>query len=328
VVGGEPSRPGVPPADFHAWCEHVERHWPHTMTALSTHDTKRSADARARLAVLAEQPQLWADEAAAWTTAAGPCPDRNSAWLLWQTLVAAWPITPERLVTALLKAAREAKLQTSWTAPDAAYEQQLTDYARGVYANPGLLPRIEGFVAANAPYARVNTLSAALLHLTVPGVPDVYQGSEEPLYTLVDPDNRGPVDLGALAVRLTDSPADRPADLAREKLHLTATALHLRRERPLGRYRPLGAHGPAAGHLLAFRRGEDVVTAVTRLPYGLAQAGGWGDSTLELPAGDEPWTDLLTLRAFPAGPVPLAELLAQHPVALLTRPPSHPEEHV
>ncbi len=326
-VGGEPARPGLAPADFHAWCEHVERHWPHTMTALSTHDTKRSADARARLAVLAEQPQLWADEAAVWTVAAGPCPDRNSAWLLWQTLVAAWPITPDRLVTALLKAAREAKLQTSWTAPDAAYERRLTDYARAVYANPGLLPRIEGFVRANAPYARVNTLSAALLHLTVPGVPDLYQGSEEPLYTLVDPDNRAPVDLGALAVRLTDSPADRPADLAREKLHLTTTALHLRRERPLGPYRPLGAHGPAAGHLLAFRRGADVISAVTRLPYGLAQAGGWHDSTLELPAGDEPWTDQLTQHAFPAGPVRLAELLAHHPVALLTRPPAHPEEH-
>ncbi|WP_371482341.1 malto-oligosyltrehalose synthase [Kitasatospora sp. NBC_00315] len=331
-VGGEPAHPGVPPADFHAWCEYIERRWPHTMTALSTHDTKRSADARARLAVLAEQPGAWADEAAAWTTAAGPCPDRNSAWLLWQTLVAAWPITPDRLVTALLKAAREAKLQTSWTAPDAAYEQALADHARGVYANPGLLPRIEGFVHALAPYARANTLGAALLHLTVPGVPDLYQGSEEPLYTLVDPDNRGPVDLGALAVRLTDSAAARADDLAREKLHLTTTALHLRRSRPLGPYRPIGAHGAAAEHLLAFRRGDDVVTAVTRLPHGLARAGGWRDSTLELPAGGTRWTDELTGRDFPPGPVPLALLLEQQPVALLTRPPARPparpEEHV
>ena len=325
-VGGEPARPGVPPADFHAWCERIERRWPHTMTALSTHDTKRSADARARLAVLAEQPRIWADEAAAWTAAAGPCPDLNSAWLLWQTLVAAWPITPDRLVTALLKAAREAKLQTSWTAPDEAFEQALSAYARAVYGNPGLLPRIEGFVRAIAPYARVNTLGAALLHLTVPGVPDVYQGSEEPLYTLVDPDNRGPVDLGALAVRLTDSATDRPGDLAREKLHLTTTALHLRRERPLGPYRPLGGHGPAAAHLVAFRRGEDVVTAITRLPYGLEQAGGWRGGTLELPAGG-PWTDLLTQRVHPPGPVALDGLLARHPVALLTRPPTHPREH-
>ncbi|MFB7614581.1 malto-oligosyltrehalose synthase [Kitasatospora sp. NPDC056181] len=317
-VGGEPARPGLHPEDFHAWCHYVERHWPATMTVLSTHDTKRSADARARLAVLAEQPDAWAAEAAAWSTAAGPGGDRDGDWLLWQTLVAAWPITPERLVTALLKAAREAKLSTSWTSPDAGYEQALADRARAVYGNPGLFPRIEGYVRMLAPYARSNTLAAALLHLTVPGVPDLYQGSEEPLYTLVDPDNRGVVDLGALAVRLTDSATPRPGDLAREKLHLTATALHLRRARPPGAYRPLTAVGPSSDHLLAFARGDDAVTAVTRLPYGLERAGGWRDTVLELPAGGG-WTDELTGRRFAAGPVPVTELLAASPVALLTR---------
>ncbi|MGW3039387.1 malto-oligosyltrehalose synthase [Kitasatospora sp. NPDC001159] len=317
-VGGEPARPGLYPAEFHDWCRYLERTWPHSMTVLSTHDTKRSADARARLAVLAEQPAAWAAEAAAWSTAAGPGFDRDADWLLWHTLVAAWPITPDRLVAALLKAAREAKLHTSWTAPDPHYEQALEERARAVYRNPGLLPRIEGRVHALAPYARANTLAAALLHLTVPGVPDLYQGSEEPLYTLVDPDNRGVVDLGALAVRLTDSATARPGDLAREKLHLTTTALHLRRSRPLGAYRPLTAVDVSSDHLLAFARGEDVVTAVTRLPYGLAQAGGWRDTVLELPAGGD-WTDELTLRGFPAGAVPVADLLATYPVALLTR---------
>ncbi|WP_030242372.1 malto-oligosyltrehalose synthase [Streptomyces sp. NRRL S-350] len=320
-VGGEPARPGLHPAAFHDWCRRQEHTWPHGMTVLSTHDTKRSADARARLAVLAEQPDAWAAEAAAWSTAAGPAApalDRDADWLLWHTLVAAWPITPDRLVAALLKAAREAKLHTSWTTTDPRYEQALEDRARAAYGNPGLLPRIEGRVHALAPYARSNTLAAALLHLTVPGVPDLYQGSEEPLYTLVDPDNRGVVDLGALAVRLTDSAARRPGDLAREKLHLTTTALHLRRARPLGPYRPLTAAGPAGDHLLAFARGDDVVTAVTRLPYGLERAGGWRDTVLELPAGG-PWTDELTLRSHPAGPVPVADLLAASPVALLTR---------
>ncbi|MFJ5122027.1 malto-oligosyltrehalose synthase [Kitasatospora sp. NPDC088548] len=327
-VGGEPARPGLPPGAFHDWCRYIEAHWPHTMTALSTHDTKRSADARARLAVLAEQPDRWAAEAAAWSAAAGPGGDPDSDWTLWQTLVAAWPIDRDRLVTALLKAAREAKLRTSWTAPDARFERALADRARAVYGNPGLLPRIEGYGHTLAPYARANTLSAALLHLTVPGVPDLYQGGEEPLYTLVDPDNRGVVDLGALAVRLTDSATARTGDLAREKLHLTAAALHLRRERPLGAYRPLTATGRAAGHLLAFARGDDVVTAVTRLPYGLERAGGWRDTALELPPGrtgsggpgaDAVWTDELTGRAYPGGAVPVAELLAACPVALLTR---------
>ncbi|MFD5461720.1 malto-oligosyltrehalose synthase [Kitasatospora sp. NPDC127059] len=320
-VGGEPGRPGLPPAEFHDWCRQLERTWPHSMTVLSTHDTKRSADARARLAVLAEQPESWAAEAAAWSAAAGPpAPglDRDADWLLWHTLVAGWPIGPDRLVAALLKAVREAKLHTSWTAPDARYEQALEQRARAVFGNAGLLPRIEGLVHALTPYARSNTLAAALLHLTVPGVPDLYQGSEEPLYTLVDPDNRGVVDFGALAVRLTDAATARPGDLAREKLHLTATALHLRRSGPLGAYRPLAAEDLSRDHLLAFARGEDVVTAVTRLPYGLAKAGGWRDTVLDLPAGG-PWTDRLSLRTFPAGPVPVAELLATYPVALLTR---------
>ncbi|WP_369184339.1 malto-oligosyltrehalose synthase [Streptomyces sp. Y1] len=318
-VGGEPARPWVTPAEFHDWCRYLEQQWPHSMTALSTHDTKRSADARARLAVLAEQPEAWAAEAAAWSAALGPGPDRDADWMLWHTLVAAWPITPERLVAALLKAAREAKLHTSWTAPDTPYERALEQRARAVYADPGLLARIEERVRALAPHARANTLAAALLHLTVPGVPDLYQGSEEPLYTLVDPDNRGVVDLDALAVRLTDAAAPRPGDLAREKLHLTATALHLRRDRPLGAYRPLAAVDLSGEHLLAFARGEDVVTAVTRLPYGLERAGGWRDTVLELPPGGA-WTDQLTEHRYPAGqPVPVADLLATYPVALLTR---------
>ncbi|MDH6127114.1 malto-oligosyltrehalose synthase [Kitasatospora sp. GP82] len=316
-VGGEPGLPGVTPVEFHRWCRQLEQDWPYSMTVLSTHDTKRSADARARLAVLAELPEHWVDECVAWTEAGGPCPDRSTAWLLWQTLVAAWPLSADRLVAVLLKSAREAKVRTSWTAPDARFEQALSDYARGALANPGLCPRIAGFVELISPYARSNTLAAALLHLTMPGVPDVYQGSEEPLYTLVDPDNRAPVDLSALAVRLTDSPTDRPRDLAREKLHLTTTALHLRRSRPLGPYRPLAAEGQAAVHLLAFERGPEVVTAVTRLPYGLQRHGGWRDTVLELPEGR--WTDELTQHRITGGAVPVAELFEHHPVALLTR---------
>ncbi|RKE18547.1 malto-oligosyltrehalose synthase [Streptomyces sp. TLI_171] len=315
-VGGLPERPGVSPAEFHRWCAEQERRWPHSMTALSTHDTKRSADARARLAVLAELPEAWAAECAAWTVAAGPCPDRSTAWLLWQTLLAAWPLSEERLLGVVLKSAREAKRRTSWKEPDEGFERVLTGYVRGALANPGLCPRIEGFVRLLAPFARVNSLSAALLHLLAPGVPDVFQGGEEPLYTLVDPDNRAPVDLGPLAVRLTDSPEPRAGDLAREKLHLTTTALHLRRTAELGPYRPVAATGPAAEHLLAFGRGERVLAAATRLPYGLHRAGGWRDTRLELPEGR--WTDLLTDRHFIGGPVELSYLFQQLPVALLS----------
>ncbi|GAA1982950.1 malto-oligosyltrehalose synthase [Kitasatospora viridis] len=269
-VGGDPAHPGVEPADFHDWCCWLEQHWPHTMTALSTHDTKRSADARARLAVLAELPERWVEECTAWSALAGGLADRNAEWLLWQTLVAAWPIPPERLVGVLLKSLREAKQATRWTAPDPAYEAAVTDYARRVLAMPELVHRIDGFMAFLEPFAQSNSLSAALLHLTLPGVPDLYQGSELPLHTLVDPDNRAVVDFGAPAT----------GEFARRKLHLTRTALGLRPS--LGPYRALAADP----HLVAFRRGPEVTVLAPRLPYARATraeplrcelAGRWRD---------------------------------------------------
>ncbi|MEY9943340.1 malto-oligosyltrehalose synthase [Kitasatospora sp. GAS1066B] len=290
-VGGDPAHPGLDPADFHHWCEDIQRNWPLTMTALSTHDTKRSADARARLTVLAELPEQWVAECTAWSELAGGLADRNAEWLLWQTLVAAWPIEPDRLVGILLKSVREAKLRTGWTSPDAAYETAVTDYAHRVLASPELVDRIARFVAFLEPFAQSNSLSAALLHLTLPGVPDLYQGSEKPLYTLVDPDNRAPVDFAAPEVGLTD--------FARRKLHLTRTALGL--ARPLGPYQPL----PADPHLIAYQRGPDLTIIATRLPFALAQRGE--QATLDLPGH---WRDLLTDRQF-TGTV--------ETVALLTR---------
>ncbi|MDH6132519.1 (1-_4)-alpha-D-glucan 1-alpha-D-glucosylmutase [Kitasatospora sp. MAA4] len=292
-VGGDPAHPGVDPADFHRWCAHIQQDWPLTMTALSTHDTKRSADARARLAVLAELPERWLAECSVWSRLAGGLPDRNAEWLLWQTLVAAWPIDAERLVSVLLKSVREAKLATSWTSPDPGYEAALADYARAVLAHPELTARITDFVDFLAPYARSNSLSAALLHLTVPGVPDLYQGSERMLYTLVDPDNRAPVAFATAEGSLSE--------LDHEKRHLTTTALHL--PRPLGPYRPLET-GP---HLVAFQRGEDVTVAVTRLPYALARSEQ--PAVLEL-AGD--WVDLLTGREH-EGIVDTVTLLIREP---------------
>ncbi|MFJ6214043.1 malto-oligosyltrehalose synthase [Streptomyces sp. NPDC092296] len=329
-VGGDPGRPGTDPAEFHAWCAHIQRHWPTGLAVLSTHDTKRSADARARLTVLAEQPAAWAEAHRGWSEAAarhrsGPHPGAAAEYLLWQTLVAAWPIDADRLVASLLKSVREADRQTSWTEPDADFEQALERYARAVLADPGLVARVAAFVESTDPYARSNTLSAALLHLTVPGVPDVYQGSEEPLRTLVDPDNRHPVDLAALADRLAalDGGA-APHGLAAEKLHLTATALRLRRDRPhsfgpAAAHTPLAATGAAAHHLLAYRRGDDVLAATTRLPYALHHHGGWSDTVLPLPPTPSgTWTDLLTARAFPPGPLPVTDLLTHLPIALLT----------
>ncbi|GAB2709209.1 malto-oligosyltrehalose synthase [Kitasatospora kifunensis] len=294
-VGGDPAHPGVEPADFHRWCESIQRHWPLTMTALSTHDTKRSADARARLAVLAELPERWAAECRHWSALAvglwDASADRNVEWLLWQTLVAAWPISVERLQQVLLKSIREAKLATSWTAQDAAYESAVARYAAAVLTTPELTARIGAFVESLEPYARSNSLSAALLHLTMPGVPDLYQGSERPLYTLVDPDNRAPVDF--------TTAEDELGDFARHKLHLTRTALRL--PRPLGHYRPL----PAGDHLIAYQRGPDLTVLATRLPYTRARRGE--PAVLELPGR---WRDLLTDRRYD-GTVDTIALLAR-----------------
>jgi len=310
-VGGDPASPGLEPAEFHDYCERMQRDWPAAMTVLSTHDTKRSADARARLAVLAELPGLWRTELAAWTelaAAAGHGLDPHTGYLLWQTALAAWPLDGERLSAAVLKSVREAKLRTTWTEPDSDYEQSVERAARAVPDHPELAARISALVDRLAPYERVNTLSGTLLHLTMPGVPDLYQGSEFPLHTLVDPDNRRIVRFGGTT--------PGPGSPAAEKLRLTTAALRLRRDRPLGDHTAL----PGDPHLLAYRRGPDVLAVATRLPYGLERRGGWQDRTLPLPDGH--WTDTLTDRGGLTGEVPLAELLSELPVALLLRTPA------
>ncbi|MFG3505409.1 malto-oligosyltrehalose synthase [Streptomyces sp. NPDC047821] len=306
-VGGEPGRPAVGPAEFHAYCERLARDWPATGTVLSTHDTKRSADVRARIAVLSECPQRWAkllDD-----VARTPAPDGQVAWTAWQTALGFGYPYGDRLAPALLKSVREAGLHTSWTEPDPAYEQAVLDFVDAGPAGPGLYT-VSLLARELEPYVRANTLGAALLHLTMPGVPDLYQETERVYLALVDPDNRRPFREG-------------PPD---EKTAVTRAALWLRRRYPdvfgaSGTYRPLAASGPAAEHCVAFCRSGEVVTAVTRLSLRLAEGGGWGDTSLTLPEGR--WFDAVDAgREFGGGePVPVAELFAARPVALLSRRP-------
>ncbi|MDQ0940012.1 malto-oligosyltrehalose synthase [Streptomyces sp. V1I1] len=310
-VGGDPGRPAVDPEDFHAYCARLARDWPATGTVLTTHDTKRSADVRARIAVLSECPERWADFLRRITEEAtrlegGRAPDPHLAWVTWQTAVGFGIPNHDRLETALLKAVREAGLHTSWTEPDQAYERAVTAFVDAGPAGPPLYSAAL-FARELDPYVRANALGAALVQLTMPGVPDVYQGTERQYLALVDPDNRGPFRQG-------------PPD---EKTAVTQAALRLRRERPevfgeSGTYTPLTASGPAAGHCLAFCRTGEVVTAVTRLSLRLSETGGWAGTELTLPGGR--WADLLAPeREFGGGPVPVAELFADRPVALLSR---------
>ncbi|MBV9098750.1 MAG: malto-oligosyltrehalose synthase [Frankiaceae bacterium] len=301
-VGGDPGRFGSTVAEFHDYCTRIATDWPATMTTLSTHDTKRSEDVRARLAVLAEIPDEWAAALRRWSVGGI---DRETEYVFWQTLVGAYPIRTERLEDYLRKAAREAKRHTSWLDPDEDYERRLFDYARAVLDNANLMADIGDWIDTHvAAAAQSNALAQKLIQLTMPGVPDVYQGQELPDFSLVDPDNRRPVDYARRREQL--------ATLTDPKMLVTARALRLRRERPgtfAGGYRPLDA----CDHAVAFTRGDDeVVTVATRLPVGLRNKGNHG-RTLQLPPGR--WRDILADR--PAGDGDLDAILSTLPVALL-----------
>ncbi|TQM44039.1 malto-oligosyltrehalose synthase [Pseudonocardia cypriaca] len=323
-VGGDPSRFGVPPQEFHRAMAAREASWPATMTTLSTHDAKRSEDVRARLAVIAEIPGEWARLMRRWA-AAHPLPDRSLELLAWQNLVGAWPIPAERMSGYLTKAAKEAKLVTSHVDPVPEVDEAIAAWPAEVLADGELVAEIEELVSRIAGPGWSNSLGQKLLQIAGPGVPDVYQGTELFEYSLVDPDNRRPVDWEArreLLARLDDGwLPDVDADGA-AKLLVTASALRLRRYRPevFTGYRPLPAEGPAARHAVAFARSASLVAVATRLPVGLAERGGWGDTVLPLPEGTTDWHDVITDTPVDGATPKLADVLGRYPVALLVRP--------
>ena len=335
-VGGDPARFGVDPGAFHAHNARTAADWPAAMTSTSTHDTKRAEDVRARLALLSEIPQEWGAAVARWSALAdrhrtGDRPDRRTEYLLFQTLVGAHPLPADRARGYMEKAGREARSATSWTAPDAEFEGAVAKLVDGLLADPDLTADLGAFVAPLVTAGRVNSLAQALLKLTSPGVPDVYRGCEVWDLSLVDPDNRRPVDHDRLRRLLAEcrrihASAGAAGIMARAddglpKLFLTWRALGVRAEvpdafRPGAAYEPLAAQGPQAGHAVAFGRAGRVVAVAPRLVLGLARSGGFGATSLPLPAGT--WTDRLTGAAW-SGPVALDELLGGFPVALLVR---------
>ncbi|MFH9734023.1 malto-oligosyltrehalose synthase [Streptomyces sp. NPDC017260] len=312
-VGGNPGSPALSPEDFHAYCARVQRDWPATGTVVSTHDTKRSADVRAALAVLTECPERWADVLTEVTRTGEGVPDAQLAWAAWQTVFGLGPADGERVREALLKHVREAGMYTSWTEREPPYEEAVAGFvAAGPCGAPG--ERVAAFRAALGPHIRANVLGTALTHLTMPGVPDLYQGTEDEYLALVDPDNRRPVPFGE------GGDAGRSQD--GEKGAVTRAALALRARRPdvfgdAATYEPLRAEGPAAAHCVAFVRSGEVLTAVTRLSLRLAEAGGWHGTALPLPPGR--WADALTPGREFTGHARVEELFSGVPVALLER---------
>jgi (1->4)-alpha-D-glucan 1-alpha-D-glucosylmutase len=365
-VGGEPRDFGVTPGGFHALNAQRRAAWPGSLAATSTHDTKRSEDVRVRIAALSEIPREWRSHVARWARMnrrrraaldAGHAPDRNDEYLLYQTLVgtfpdAARPGTPEwaawveRIQRYMEKACKEAKVHTSWTSVNAEYEEGVRRFVEAALGAPEFVEDLAPFARRIAAAARLSSLAQVALKLAAPGVTDVYQGCELWDLSLVDPDNRRPVDyalrarlLAELGRRAGAGAAERAAqarELAapeglrdgRAKLLLLREGLRLRREHPAlflaGSYEALAAEGDDADHVVAFARrheGRALLCAVPRLTLRRLDEGGgriaWR-SRLPLPEGLRgDWTDVVTGERRSGDALEARELFGSFPVALL-----------
>lgn len=320
-VGGDPESlvDDRGSARLHDWALHQGTAHPDGLTALSTHDTKRDEDVRARLLAAGADVDRWR---ATWALVRARADEQGvdtpTAYLVMQTVLGAWPITAERLDGYLTKAVREAKQHTTWTAPDPAYEGRVLALGAACRSEPALAGVFSDWVEDLSSSERAVNLAAKLLQLTLPGVPDTYQGCEQVTRSLVDPDNRRPVDHADRARRLAELDAGRPRDgLDDDKLWVTSRTLRLRRELPDAfgpgaAYHAISASDPAVVGLV---RGDRVVVLTCPRPAGPG-------ATLDLPAGS--WADVLTDRVHRGGTRPADELFADLPVALLR--PSHGEE--
>jgi (1->4)-alpha-D-glucan 1-alpha-D-glucosylmutase len=323
-VGGDPGVFGRPLAAFHADSIEAARRWPHSMCTLSTHDTKRSADVRARLNVLSEIPDAWRRAVERWAEhnaehRRGRFPDGNAEYLLYQTLVGAWPIEPERLAAYMAKATKEAKVHTSWTDPDAAYDEAVAHFVHAILADPLFMEDVTAFLDAENIVERGwrNALAQVALLYCCPGVADLYQGNELWDVSLVDPDNRRPVDYAYRRTLLEavgrDEPSDDEPATGAPKLRLVHALLGLRREDgaqlSAGEYEPGALAGPGTDDVLAFRRPGLVAVIPCRSAPHLS------GTTLDLPSGH--WRDIVTGVTRDSGRCDVDVLLAGFPVAVL-----------
>ena len=338
-VGGDPGGNGVSVAEFHAYCEKMRATHPLTMTALATHDTKRSDDVRARLAVLSEMPSRFGSAIQRWSrmnsgfrkrSTTGPMPDTNTEYLYYQTLIGAWPLTVERAQSYMLKAAREAKMQTTWVANNKEFEDALMEFVALTMEHAPFVKDLEQFVERVKTAGRVNSLAQTLIKHTAPGVPDLYQGTEVWDLSLVDPDNRRPVDyerrkqlFKEMRAMMGENVAARVMermDDGMPKMWVIHQALRLRCEHPdwfgaEAGYTPLAINGAKSEHVIAYLRGQAVATVVPRLTTKVMDA--WRDTAVVLPEGT--WTNRLTGAAMGGGAVSMRNLLREFPVALLVR---------
>jgi (1->4)-alpha-D-glucan 1-alpha-D-glucosylmutase len=328
-VGGDPDCNGFTLEYFHRYQTRMQETFPSTMVTLGTHDTKRSDDVRARMVVLSEIPDVFAEAVRRWSAPnakyrSGDQIDTGTEWFLYQTLIGAWPIDGERLREYMQKAMREAKVRTSWVMNNAEYEGAVNAYIDALLADGSFVGDLESFVGEIESSGRTNSLAQTLMKYTAPGVPDMYQGGELWDFTLVDPDNRRRVDYDLRRRLLKEIRSMKVTEVMQRgdeglpKLWLVHQALKVRNEHPewfgaKAGYVPVHGDGPASDRVIAFRRGENVVTVVPRW----TKAGkDWGETELEVPAGR--WRNRLTGAEIAGGRVRVEELLKDFPVALLT----------
>ena len=325
-VGGDPGKFGVSVDEFHEFCGKFEVHGGRSMLCSSTHDTKRSEDVRARLNVLSEIPREWCAAIARWQKMneghrKNHFPDRNIEYVLYQTLAGVWPISRERLLAYMEKASCEAKQHTDWNHRNSQYDEALKNFATNVLEDRDFISDLETFVASITEAAQINSLAQTLIKLTAPGVPDIYQGNEIWDFSVVDPDNRRPVDfelrqhLLAEVKKLSAEDAWKRRDEGLPKLWLIRNVLvfKARHEKQFnGNYEPIFARGNNADHVVAFVRGESVMTVVSRFTQSRAGELPW----LLLPPGR--WRNEFTGESF-TGEIFAGALLAKFPVALLVR---------
>jgi (1->4)-alpha-D-glucan 1-alpha-D-glucosylmutase len=331
-VGSAPGGNGITAAEFHDYCAKMQATHPLTMTTLSTHDTKRADDVRARLAAITEIPMRWKTALSRWSRAnatfrTGKYPDRNTEYFLYQTMIGAWPIAGDRLIAYMEKATREAKQQTSWTQQNKEFDDAVRNFIDRILDSQWFIAELENFVDRILTPGRVNSLAQTLLKYTAPGVPDTYQGSELWDLSLVDPDNRRPVDYDLRSRMLSELEGGGDVeqiaakmDTGLPKLWVAHTALCLRREHPEwfgaeAAYRPVIAEGSKSPHLVGYLRGESVAVFVPRWPLKLGS--NWASTTVELPRGT--WKNILTREGSMGGRLRVQALFKRFPVALLTR---------
>ncbi len=330
-VGGNPAHFGSTVEAFHGLCATRQQDWPDSMLGTASHDTKRGEDVRARLNVLSEIPDAWSAAVQQWADLnerhhTGSCPDRNLEYFIYQTMAGAWPVSEERLLAYVEKAIREAGQHTSWREPNAAYESGVKKFISGILKEPEFIASLEKFVFSISEAGRVNSLSQTLIKLTAPGIPDIYQGCELLDFSLVDPDNRRPVDFGLRhqllveAKKLSAEAAWLHGNKSLAKLWLIWKILKLRTAHPdlfagQAMYEPISVGGMKQDHVIAFMRGACLTTVAQRLPLTLQ--GDWADTTIFLPEGT--WHNCLTGDTFHGPVVQLKQLLVKFPVALLSK---------